>query len=126
MKKVAQLADTWNVSAPSAPGPEVAPEMAPPAGAHTPDPAAAIPVSEITQSLVAQTLREAQVQPGAKESPAKDSTPAETAAAPALDMDALVKKVLEKMSPEMIQNMTRELLKPVVEAIVRGELDLKK
>jgi hypothetical protein len=105
---------------------EVAPEITPPAEARTPDPAPAIPVSEITHSLVARTLREAQVQPDAKETPAKASAPAETTAAPALDMDALVKKVLERMSPDMIQNMTRELLKPVVEAIVRGELDLKK
>lgn len=126
VKKVGQLADTWNVGAPSAPAPEVAPEITPPAEARTPGPAPAIPVSEITQSLVAQTLREAQVQPAAKETPAKASAPAGTTAAPALDMDALVKKVLERMSPDMIQNMTRELLKPVVEAIVRGELDLKK
>ena len=42
------------------------------------------------------------------------------------DMEALVTQVLAKMSPDLLQNMTRELLKPIVEAIVRGDLDLKK
>ena len=38
------------------------------------------------------------------------------------DMDALVAKVLAKLSPEMIQAVTRELLKPIVETLVRDEL----
>ena len=54
--------------------------------------------------------------------------PAENAAqgASAPDMDALVAKVLAKMSPEMLQAVTREILKPVVEAMVREEISSKK
>jgi CheY-like chemotaxis protein len=51
-------------------------------------------------------------------------TAAETAQAP--DMDALVAKVLEKMSPSVLQQVTRDILKPMVEALVRDELDKKK
>ncbi len=46
--------------------------------------------------------------------------------APAPDMDALVAKVLEKMSPSVLQQVTRDILKPMVEALVRDELDKKK
>ena len=49
-----------------------------------------------------------------------------SAAASAPDMDAMVAKVLEKMSPEVIQAVTREMVKPMIEAILRGELDKKK
>jgi len=45
----------------------------------------------------------------------------ETAPAP-LDIDELVAKVLAKMNPEALQAVTREILKPVVEALVRDEL----
>jgi hypothetical protein len=41
-------------------------------------------------------------------------------------MDALVAKVLEKMSPSVLQQVTRDILKPMVEALVRDELDKKK
>jgi hypothetical protein len=41
-------------------------------------------------------------------------------------MDELVAKVLAKMSPEMLQAVTREILKPVVEAMVRDEISSKK
>lgn len=50
------------------------------------------------------------------------------AAAPpaASNMDDLVAKVLAKMSPEVLQAVTREILKPVVEAMVKEELKAKK
>ena len=41
-------------------------------------------------------------------------------------MDDLVAKVLAKMSPDVLQAVTREILKPVVEAMVRDELNSKK
>ena len=37
-------------------------------------------------------------------------------------MDAVVARVLARMSPDKLQEVTRELLKPVIEAIVREEL----
>ncbi|HYL86499.1 MAG TPA: response regulator [Candidatus Angelobacter sp.] len=53
----------------------------------------------------------------------------EMPAAPAAatpSMDELVAKVLAKMSPEVLQAVTREILKPVVEAMVKEELKTKK
>jgi CheY-like chemotaxis protein len=49
-----------------------------------------------------------------------------TTPAPAPNMDDLVAKVLARMSPEVLQAVTREILKPVVEAMVKEELKLKK
>ena len=50
-----------------------------------------------------------------------------TSAPPAAsNMDDLVRKVLAKMSPEVLQAVTREILKPVVEAMVKEELKPKK
>jgi hypothetical protein len=45
---------------------------------------------------------------------------------PEPSMEDMVAKVLAKMSPEMLQAVTREILKPVVEAMVREELNAKK
>ncbi|MGC1618621.1 MAG: response regulator [Candidatus Acidiferrum sp.] len=45
---------------------------------------------------------------------------------PETSMEDMVAKVLSKMSPEMLQAVTREILKPVVEAMVRDELKAKK
>jgi len=42
------------------------------------------------------------------------------------DMDELVARVLGKMNPEVLQKVTHEILKPVIEAIVRDELSSKK
>jgi CheY-like chemotaxis protein len=42
------------------------------------------------------------------------------------DVDALVANVLAKMSPEMLQAVTREILKPVVAAMIRDEINAKK
>lgn len=67
---------------------------------------------------------------------AHDTTAAPVVAAPppappapgvaSTDTDATVARVLERMSPEMLQTVTRELLKPVIEALVKEELDKKK
>src|SRR5229473_1057775 len=42
------------------------------------------------------------------------------------NMDELVAKVLARMSPEVLQAVTREILKPVVEAMVKEEMQSKK
>ncbi len=56
--------------------------------------------------------------------------PGETSETPApeptANIDDLVAKVLAKMSPEVLQAVTREILKPVVEAMVKEELKSKK
>jgi hypothetical protein len=41
-------------------------------------------------------------------------------------MDELVARVLAKMSPDVLQAVTREILKPVVEAMVKEEMNSKK
>ncbi len=46
-------------------------------------------------------------------------------AAAHLDMDAVVAKVLARLSPGLLNDATRELLKPVVEAVIREELNKK-
>jgi CheY-like chemotaxis protein len=55
-----------------------------------------------------------------------NSPPPTTAPPAASNMDDLVRKVLAKMSPEVLQAVTREILKPVVEAMVKEELKSKK
>jgi CheY-like chemotaxis protein len=52
----------------------------------------------------------------------------ESAVAPAAtpSMDDLVARVLARMSPEVLQAVTREILKPVVEAMVKEEMKSKK
>ena len=73
-----------------------------------------------TASVVAQEL------PALHESqataPAATSEPA-PAAAP--NMDEIVAKVLAKMNPEALQAVTREILKPIVEAMIKDELNKK-
>jgi len=69
--------------------------------------------SYAVESVVQQTQKEPM-----------DSSAKEASAKP--DMDELVAKVLAKMSPEMLQAVTREILKPVVEAMLRDEITSKK
>jgi CheY-like chemotaxis protein len=54
------------------------------------------------------------------------SVGAAAAQSDAPDMDELVARVLGKMNPDVLQKVTREILKPVIEAIVRDELSSKK
>jgi restriction endonuclease Mrr len=42
------------------------------------------------------------------------------------DMEAMVAKVLAKLNPDVLQALTREILKPVIESIVKDELNAKK
>jgi CheY-like chemotaxis protein len=46
--------------------------------------------------------------------------------APETDMEAMVAKVLSKLNPDVLQALTREILKPVIESIVKDELNTKK
>jgi CheY-like chemotaxis protein len=42
-----------------------------------------------------------------------------------IDMNAVVEKVMARMSPEKLHELTRDLLKPVIEGIVRDEINRK-
>jgi len=70
-----------------------------------------------TSYAVESVVHQAQEEPADNSAQGASATP---------DMDALVAKVLAKMSPEMLQAVTREILKPVVEAMVRDEISSKK
>jgi len=43
-----------------------------------------------------------------------------------LDMDALVARVVAKMSPDVLHRVTQEILKPVIEALIKDELASKR
>ena len=52
-------------------------------------------------------------------------TPAVTETPAGPNLEDVVAKVLARMNPEMFQSVTQQLLKPVIEAIVRSELEKK-
>jgi len=69
--------------------------------------------------------------PVATEEPARVTEEVVHEVAPAaeqqqLDMDALVARVVAKMNPDVLQRVTRELLKPVIEALIKDELASKR
>jgi CheY-like chemotaxis protein len=74
-------------------------------------------IREETVQVVEETLQEAESVPVPEETPAPSATKA--------NLDDVVAKVLAKMSPEVLQAVTKEILKPVVEAMVREELNKK-
>jgi hypothetical protein len=79
---------------------------------------------EILQEETALAI--AEQQPGLLESTYSGSTEvSEPASAAAPNMDEIVAKVLAKMNPEVLQAVTREILKPLVEAMVKDELTKK-
>jgi CheY-like chemotaxis protein len=83
--------------------------------------AAAETVREQASRAVAQEVR----QPEASVSYAEAKEAVHDAAAH-MDMDAIVAKVLGRLSPGLLTDATRDILKPVVEAVIREELNAKK
>jgi hypothetical protein len=79
---------------------------------------------EILQEETAQAI--AEQQPELLESTySVTADVSEPASAAPPNMDEIVAKVLAKMNPEVLQAVTREILKPLVEAMVKGELAKK-
>jgi CheY-like chemotaxis protein len=76
---------------------------------------------EAIREEAAQVAEESQQQ-----APAAATNVESAPSAPEPDMNDLVAKVMARMSPERLQAMTRELLKPVVEAMIKEELNSKK
>jgi hypothetical protein len=135
MEKANRLASAWDAAVPTA---------APPASGNGTEQATEA-VSETTQKVIeeadlpaaaVEAIREeaAQVTEGAtltaEEQASSESFyarhEAAEAAASKSSMDDLVAKVLARMSPEVLQAVTREILKPVVEAMVKEEMQSKK
>ena len=128
VQKATQLASTWD-----------SPAGAAPAVTKKEDPAATVDTlpQELSESVKAkieeaalpaatvEAIREEAQQVATQEMP----IPAATSGAPKTQepsMEDLVAKVLSKMSPDVLQAVTREILKPVVEAMVREEMNSKK
>jgi CheY-like chemotaxis protein len=145
MQRATRLASTWDSppSVPSTPaagnGTEQAPAEIPDAGAYavieqTALPPAAVEAIREEAAQVAEVASQAAEQRGSDDanSYVRGESAPDTAApdAPTLpqtpSMDDLVAKVLARMSPEVLQAVTREILKPVVEAMMKEELKGKK
>ncbi|HEX4546252.1 MAG TPA: hypothetical protein VH110_07800, partial [Candidatus Acidoferrum sp.] len=136
LKKANQLASTWDAPA----------STSAPAASNNGAEKAAETFSEETKSVIeeaalppaaVEAIREeaALVTEGATQAaeatpdfyvhePILEAEPDIPAAAP--NMDELVARVLANMNPEVLQAVTREILKPVVEAMVKEELKSKK
>jgi CheY-like chemotaxis protein len=94
--------------------------------------------AELSETLEATAYRESessmvsQVETPAAEEPAHLAEEVMHHAEPAAaevqqpDMDALVARVVAKMSPEVLQRVTQEILKPVIEALIKDELASKR
>ena len=138
IKKASQLASTWDApEAASSNGTEKA------ASAISPETKDVIEEAALPPEAV-DAIREEAVQVAEDATHASGQQAAEdrgfyaseeileqpAAPAPAVEkapnMDELVAKVLSNMSPEVLQAVTREILKPVVEAMVKEELKSKK
>ena len=83
----------------------------------TPEPSWAAPAPVEEAPVAEQPLAEA---------PLPATAPVAEPEAKQLDMDALIARVLEKMSPEVMHKVTQEILKPVIEALVKEELNSHK
>jgi CheY-like chemotaxis protein len=140
MEKANRLASAWDVAVPVA---------APPASSNGTEKATEA-VSETTQEVIenavlpaaaVEAIREeaAQVAEDATHVPEQQAPegsgfyapealvePPAPTPAPTPSMDDLVARVLARMSPEVLQAVTREILKPVVEAMVKEEMQSKK
>ncbi len=141
-QKASRLASTWDTPAASAPAAEAIPETVT-SYVHEEilkeDPAATVdaltPVlsddvkakaeeAALPAATVEAIREEAQhvAETATQEAPAVDTS----SKAPEPSMEDMVAKVLAKMSPEMMQAVTRDILKNVVESMVRDELNAKK
>jgi CheY-like chemotaxis protein len=141
-QKASRLASTWDAPPASAPAAEAIPETvtsyvheeilkedpAATVDALTPvlsdDVKARVEEAALPAATVEAIREEAQhvAETATQEAPAVDTS----AKIPEPSMEDMVAKVLAKMSPEMMQAVTRDILKNVVESMVRDELNAKK
>ena len=142
VQKASRLASTWDTPATNAPEASAVPETVVYSGGHEgaakEDPAATVdaltPVlSEDAKAnaeeaalpaATVEAIREEAQQVAVQEAPAVETNT--SAKAPEPSMEDLVAKVLAKMNPDMLQAVTRDILRNVVESMVRDELNNKK
>jgi CheY-like chemotaxis protein len=133
VQKANQLASAWDSAAataiPAAPsngsGPSATSETPPAVIEEAALPAATVEAIREEAAQVAEDATQAAEQTSGETTLYARHQPA-VAETPEPSMDELVAKVLAKMSPEVLQAVTREILKPVVEAMVKEEMKLKK
>jgi len=123
-QKATKLASTWDVPVTpaigQAPGREAAPEIGVEAAPEALEPASSFATAAAPDEIeVVSSAATNSVIPEAIET-ARQEASHETSD---VDMDAVVARVLARMSPDRLQEVTRDLLKPVIEAIVREELN---
>ncbi len=126
-QKASHLASTWDAVAVEAPKETEASASAVTEGAsayanepltseEAAIPAAAVEAIREEAAHVAESVtQEASAAGGTAKTPAAET-----------DMEAMVAKVLAKLNPDVLQALTREILKPVIETIVKDELNAKK
>lgn len=126
-QKASHLASTWDTVAVEAPkeAEEPAPAVTEGTSAYASEPL----ISEETAipAATVEAIREeaAHVAETATQETSAAGSAAKTSAAET-DMEAMVAKVLTKLNPDVLQALTREILKPVIESIVKDELNAKK
>jgi CheY-like chemotaxis protein len=124
-QKASHLASTWDAVAVAPPKEAEAPEVTESAPSYASEPLlaeeAAIPAAtvEAIREEAAHVAESVTQEASAGGDTAKSS-------APETDMEAMVAKVLSKLNPDVLQALTREILKPVIESIVKDELNAKK
>jgi CheY-like chemotaxis protein len=106
LQKANKLASTWDTPVAAAPA---VPETTPVAAVAAPD------EIEVVSGAVASDVIPAAVETAREEAHSSQD----------VDMDAVVEKVMARMSPEKLHELTRDLLKPVIEGIVRDEINKK-
>ena len=124
--KASKLAATWDTSV------AVAPEPATPPSAYSSVPLTEEPETESVEDTVASLPTAAQeaIREEAAEVVEETATVAAPAApapvaAPEMNVDEMVAKVISKLDPAVLQALTKELIKPVIESVVREELNRK-
>jgi CheY-like chemotaxis protein len=128
--KAGKLAATWDTSVaiaserasavPAAPELEPEPEIV-----SAPLPAATEEAIREEAAQVVEEITHESEEPAAELEVSPAPLAEELPATLAPSVDEMVAKVLAKMDPSVLQAMTKELLKPVIETIVREELNRK-
>jgi len=124
-QKASQLASSWDAAAVAPPKEAEAPEVTESAPAHASEQLlseeTAIPAAtvEAIREEAAHVAESVTLEASADSNATKSS-------APETDMEAMVAKILSKLNPDVLQALTREILKPVIESIVKDELNAKK
>jgi CheY-like chemotaxis protein len=124
-QKASHLASAWDAVAVEARKEAEAPAVTEGASAYAIEPLtseeAAIPAAAV------EAIREeaAHVAESVTQEASAAGETAKTSAAET-DMEAMVAKILAKLNPDVLQALTREILKPVIETIVKDELNAKK